>query len=63
MNTNKKQIDFQIESRGVVNPTLNPKVTSISAFQDIIFNCILLIKIRDWNLLNLRIFGVTIWVD
>jgi len=40
MNTNNKQIGFPTESRSVVNPTLNPKVTSVSAniLQDIVTN-------------------------
>lgn len=55
MITNYCQIGFQTESKRVVNPTLYPKVSLIS---DNILKRFILIKTRDWNLLNFEIFGV-----
>ena len=57
MFTNNQQIGLQTESGGVVNPTLNPKVTPVSAFLNIFFDPRLLINIRSCNSLNLKIFG------
>jgi len=57
MITNNWQIGLQTENRGVVNPTLNPQVTPVSAFLNIFFKRDLLINIRSCNSLNSEILG------